>query len=71
MAVLRSLRRRSQDKDQRDSRPEFQRLLNDCKQGKIDMIITKSISRFARNTLTVLETVRELKKLRIDVYFEK
>lgn len=55
----------------KDSRPEFQRLLNDCKQGKIDMIITKSISRFARNTLTVLETVRELKKLGIDVYFEK
>ena len=55
----------------KDSRPEFQRLLNDCKQGKIDMIITKSISRFARNTLTILETVRELKKLGIDVYFEK
>jgi DNA invertase Pin-like site-specific DNA recombinase len=55
----------------KDSRPEFQRLLEDCKQGKIDMIITKSISRFARNTLTVLETVRELKKLGIDVYFEK
>ena len=55
----------------KDSRPEFQRLLEDCKQGKIDMIITKSISRFARNTLTVLETIRELKKLGIDVYFEK
>ena len=55
----------------KDSRPEFQRLLNDCKQGKIDMIITKSISRFARKTLTVLETFRELKKLGIDVYFEK
>ena len=55
----------------KDSRPEFQRLLEDCKQEKIDMIITKSISRFARNTLTVLETVRELKKLGIDVYFEK
>ena len=55
----------------KESRPEFQRLLEDCKQGKIDMIITKSISRFARNTLTVLETVRNLKKLGIDVYFEK
>lgn len=55
----------------KDLRPEFQRLLKDCEQGKIDMIITKSISRFARNTLTVLETVRELKKLGIDVYFEK
>ena len=55
----------------KDTRIEFQRLLSDCKQGKIDMIVTKSISRFARNTLTVLETVRELKNLGIDVYFEK
>ncbi len=55
----------------KDSRPEFQKLIFDCKQGKIDMIITKSISRFARNTLTVLETVRELKSLGINVYFEK
>lgn len=55
----------------KDNRQEFQRLISDCKQGKIDMIITKSISRFARNTLTVLETVRELKNLGIDVYFEK
>ena len=54
----------------KDNRQEFQRLISDCKQGKIDMIITKSISRFARNTLTVLETVRELKNLGIDVYFE-
>lgn len=53
------------------ARPEFQRLLEDCKQGKIEMIITKSISRFARNTLIILETVRNLKKLGIDVYFEK
>ena len=55
----------------KDSRPEFKRLLEDCKQGKIDLIITKSISRFARNTLTVLETIRNLKTLGIDVYFEK
>lgn len=55
----------------KDNRQEFQRLISDCKQGKIDMIITKSISRFARNTITVLETVRELKSLGIDVYFEK
>lgn len=55
----------------KDNRQEFQRLISDCKQGKIDMIVTKSISRFARNTLTVLETVRELKNLGIDVYFEK
>ena len=55
----------------KDSRPEFQRLLEDSKQGKIDMIITKGVSRFARNTLTVLETIREFKTLGIDVYFEK
>ena len=52
-------------------RPEFQRLLADCRAGKIDMVITKSISRFARNTVTLLETVRELKALSVDVYFEE
>lgn len=46
-------------------------MLSDCKSGKIDVIITKSISRFARNTVTLLETVRELKLLGIDVYFEE
>ena len=55
----------------RDSRAEFQRLLSDCRAGKIDGIITKSIARFARNTVTLLETVRELKLLGIDVYFEE
>lgn len=55
----------------KDIRPEFQRLLYDCKNRKIDMIITKSISRFARNTLILLETVRELSTLGVDVYFEK
>ena len=55
----------------KDSRPEFQRMLTECKNGKIDMIITKSISRFARNTVTLLETVRELKNLGVDVWFEK
>lgn len=52
-------------------RPEFQRLLEDCRAGKIDLILTKSISRFARNTVTLLETVRELKALGIDVFFEE
>ena len=52
-------------------RPEFQRLLADCRAGKIDIVLTKSISRFARNTVTLLETVRELKALGIDVYFEE
>ena len=53
------------------NRQEFQRMLRDCRDGKIDMIITKSISRFARNTVTLLETVRELKALGVDVYFEE
>lgn len=52
-------------------RPEFQRLLADCRAGLIDMVITKSISRFARNTVTLLATVRELKVLGVDVFFEK
>ena len=52
-------------------RPDFQRLLSDCRAGKIDMVITKSISCFARNTVTLLETVRELKSLGIDVFFEE
>ena len=55
----------------KDSRPEFQRMLADCKTGKIDRILTKSLSRFARNTVTVLESVRMLKSLGIDVYFEE
>ncbi len=46
-------------------------MLQDCRAGKIDLIITKSITRFARNTVALLETIRELKSLRIDVYFEK
>ena len=55
----------------RDSRENFQRMLTDCRSGKIDHIITKSISRFSRNTVTLLETVRELKELGISVYFEE
>jgi len=55
----------------KDSRDNFQALLTDCRAGKIDMVITKSISRFARNTVTLLETVRELKSLGIDVFFEE
>ncbi len=55
----------------KDNRENFQRMLDDCKAGKIDMVITKSISRFARNTVTLLETVRELKTLGVDVFFEE
>ena len=55
----------------KETRNEFQRMLTDCREGKIDLILTKSISRFARNTVTLLETVRELKLLNVDVYFEE
>jgi DNA invertase Pin-like site-specific DNA recombinase len=55
----------------KESRVEFQQLIKDCKAGKIDMIITKSISRFARNTVTLLKTVRELKSIQVDVFFEE
>ena len=55
----------------KDSREQFQQLLTDCKAGKVDHIVTKSISRMARNTVTLLETVRELKNLGITVYFEE
>lgn len=55
----------------KDTRAEFVRLMNDCRAGKIDMVITKSISRFARNTVTLLQNVRELKRLGVDVYFEE
>ena len=52
-------------------RDEFKRMLADCEAGKIDIILTKSISRFARNTVDLLETVRHLKDLGIEVRFEK
>lgn len=55
----------------KDDRAAFQRLLSDCRAGLIDMVITKSISRFARNTVHTLETVRELKALGVDVFFEE
>ena len=53
------------------ARAGFQGLLDECRAGNVDMVITKSISRFARNTVTLLETVRELKSLGVDVYFEE
>jgi len=52
-------------------RPEFQRLLEDCRAGKIDIVLTKSISRLARNTVTLLATLRELTALGVAVFFEK
>lgn len=52
-------------------RDEFNRMIEECHAGNIDMIITKSISRFARNTLDCLKYIRELKDLNIPVFFEK
>ena len=54
-----------------DTRPELQRLLRDCEAGAVDVIITKSISRFARNTSECLEMVRMLTGLGITLIFEK
>ena len=51
-------------------REDFQRMINDCMNGEIDMVFTKSISRFARNTLDTLKYVRMLKERNIAVYFE-
>lgn len=52
-------------------RKDFQRLLADCRKGRIDKVLVKSISRFARNTTECLETIRELKSLGISIYFEE
>ena len=52
-------------------RAEFQRMINDALSGKIDIIITKSISRFARNVVDTLNIVRKLREHNVDVYFEK
>lgn len=52
-------------------RPEFNRMMHDCRVGKIQMILTKSVSRFARNTVDSLNAIRELKKLGIGIQFEK
>ncbi len=52
-------------------RTEFNRMIDDCMDGAIDMVITKSISRFARNTLDCLKYIRQLKEKNIPVFFEK
>ena len=52
-------------------RAEFRRLISDCENGRVDLILCKSISRFARNTVDLLETVRHLKQLGVEVRFEK
>jgi site-specific DNA recombinase len=54
-----------------DKRPQFKKMINDCLSGKIDYIITKSVSRFARNTVDCLDHVRILKAKGIGVFFEE
>ena len=55
----------------KEERPGFRQMLSDARENKIDLIITKSISRFARNTTTVLKYTRELKGIGVAVYFEE
>ncbi len=55
----------------KDDRKGFNSLLNDARNGGIDLIITKSVSRFARNVVTLLKTIRELTSLGVDIYFEE
>lgn len=54
-----------------ENRPQFQRMMEKARAGEIDLIITKSISRFARNTVTVLKFARELKELGVGIFFEE
>ena len=54
-----------------EKRPDFQRLISDCRRGLVDKVLVKSISRFARNTKDCLETIRELKTIGVGVYFEE
>ena len=54
-----------------EKRGEFNRMISDCEEGRIDIVLTKSISRFARNTVDLLETVRHLKEIGVEVWFER
>jgi DNA invertase Pin-like site-specific DNA recombinase len=54
-----------------EKRPEFQRMMADCRKGKIDRILVKSVSRFARNLTDCMETVHELRQYGVSVFFEK
>ena len=54
-----------------EKRPQFQEMLEEARKGNIKLIITKSISRFARNTVTVLKAARELKELGVGIFFEE
>ena len=53
-----------------ENRPQFQRMMETARAGEIDLIITKSISRFARNTVTVLKFTRELKNLSVGIFLK-
>ena len=53
-----------------DNRSEFQRMINDCVNGKIELVLTKSISRFGRDTVDGLSAIRELKAHGVEVYFD-
>lgn len=53
-----------------EKRPDFMRMIDDCRAGKINKILVKSISRFARNTVDALNYIRELKELGISIFFE-
>lgn len=55
----------------KENREGFQRMLTACREGKIDIVLAKSITRFARNTLILLSTMRELKSLGVDIQFEE
>lgn len=52
-------------------RDEFQMMISDCEDGNIDLILTKSITRFARNTVECIQTIRKLKEIGVGIYFEK
>jgi len=52
------------------ARNEFERMINDCQNGKIDIIVTKSVSRFGRNTAATLNALNTIRSCRVDVYFE-
>lgn len=51
-------------------RENFLRMIKDCEKGKIDMILTKSVSRFARNIVDSISYIRKLKAMGIGIYFE-
>ena len=55
----------------KENRDGLDELLKECRNGNIDMVIVKSVSRFARNTVTLLSISRELKERNIDIYFEE